>query len=85
MAAKALSSLGNIPLVVLYRGVDDDPTPGLSLEENKQRWLGLQTELAALSPQGKLVIADKSGHHIQLDQPNLVIDAIEQVLTATHS
>lgn len=83
--AAHITSLGNIPLVVLYRGVDDDPTPGLTLEENKQRWLGLQTELATLSPQGKLVVADKSGHHIQLDQPNLVIDAIEQVLTATHS
>ena len=83
--AAHITSLGNIPLVVLYRGVEDDPTPGLTLEENKQRWLGLQTELAALSPQGKLVLADKSGHHIQLDQPNLVIDAIEQVLTATHS
>lgn len=83
--AAHITSLGNIPLVVLYRGIDDSPTPGLTPEENKQRWLGLQTELAALSPQGKLVKADKSGHHIQLDQPNLVIDAIEQVLTATHS
>ena len=59
--------------------------PGLTPEENKQWWLGLQTELAALSTQGELVIADKSGHHIQLDQPNLVIDAIEQVLAATHA
>ena len=81
--AAHITSLGNIPLVALYRGIDDDPTPGLTPEENKQRWLGLQTELAALSPQGKLVIADKGGHHIQLDQPNLVIDAIEQVLAAT--
>ncbi len=83
--AAHITSLGNIPLIVLYRGIDDSPTPGLTPEENKQRWLGLQTELAALSPQGKLVIADKGGHHIQLDQPNLVIDAIEQVLAATHS
>jgi pimeloyl-ACP methyl ester carboxylesterase len=83
--AAHITSLGNIPLVVLYRGIDDDPTPGMTPEESKQRWLGLQTELAALSPQGKLVIADKGGHHIQLDQPNLVIDAIEQVLAAIHS
>ncbi len=83
--AAHITSLGNIPLIVLYHGIDDDPTPGLTPEENKQRWLGLQTELAALSTQGKLVEADKGGHHIQLDQPNLVIDAIEQVLAATHS
>ncbi len=79
-----ITGLGNIPLIVLYRGIEDSPTPGMTLEEAKQWWLGLQTELAALSPQGKLVLADKSGHHIQLDQPNLVIDAIDQVLTALH-
>jgi pimeloyl-ACP methyl ester carboxylesterase len=77
-----ITSLGNIPLVVLYHGIEDSLIPGMTVEDGKQWWLGLQTELAALSPQGKLVLADKSGHHIQLDQPNLVIDAIAQVLTA---
>jgi pimeloyl-ACP methyl ester carboxylesterase len=82
--AAHITSLGNIPLVVLYRGITDMPVPGMTTDEDKQWWLALQTELAALSPQGKLVLADKSGHHIQLDQPNLVIDAIGQVLTALH-
>ena len=83
--AAHITSLGNIPLIVLYHGITDNPLPGMTTEENQQWWLELQTELAALSPQGKLVLAERSGHHIQLDQPNLVIDAIEQVLTATHS
>jgi pimeloyl-ACP methyl ester carboxylesterase len=83
--AAHITSLGNIPLIVLYRGLVDSPTPGLTPEENQQWWFGLQTELAALSPQGELVLAEQSGHHIQLDQPDLVIDAIEQVLAATHS
>jgi pimeloyl-ACP methyl ester carboxylesterase len=83
--AAHITSLGNIPLIVLYRGIADSPTPGMTPEENQQWWFGLQTELAALSPQGKLILADRSGHHIQLDQPDLVIDAIEQVLAATHS
>lgn len=80
-----ITSLGNIPLIVLYHGITDNPMPGMTTEENQQWWFGLQTELATLSPQGKLVLAEQSGHHIQLDQPDLVIDAIEQVLTATHS
>lgn len=83
--AAHITSLGNIPLIVLYRGIADSPTPGMTPEENQQWWFGLQTELAALSPQGKLVLAAQSGHYIQLDQPNLVIEAIEQVLTATRS
>jgi pimeloyl-ACP methyl ester carboxylesterase len=80
--AAHITSLGNIPLIVLYRGISDSPMPGMTPGEDKQRWLALQTELAALSPQGKLVLADKSGHHIQLDQPYVVIDAIHKVLTA---
>jgi pimeloyl-ACP methyl ester carboxylesterase len=83
--AAHITSLGNIPLIVLYRGIVDSPTPGMTPEENQQWWFELQTELAALSPQGELVLADRSGHHIQLDQPDLVINAIEQVLAATHS
>jgi hypothetical protein len=51
-------------------------------EENLERWQGLQTELAALSSEGELVLAETSGHYIQLDQPELVIDAIQQVLEA---
>lgn len=83
--AADITSLGNIPLVVLYQGVADAPWPGMTLEEYTQWWQTLQTELAALSPQGELVVADQSGHYIQLDQPDLVIDAIEHVLTATQS
>lgn len=83
--AAQITSLGNIPLIVLYHGVNDMPWPGMTLEEDRQWWLTLQTELSALSPQGELVLADQSGHDIQFDQPNLVIDAIEQVLIATHS
>ncbi|MBX3063822.1 MAG: alpha/beta hydrolase [Anaerolineae bacterium] len=83
--AAHITSLGNIPLIVLYRGIIDTPTPGMTDAENNQWWLQLQTELASLSPQGRLVLADQSGHHIQLDQPNLVIEAIDQVLAAIHS
>jgi pimeloyl-ACP methyl ester carboxylesterase len=45
-------------------------------------WDELQVELAALSSNGKQVIAEESGHYIQLDQPELVIDAIRDVVEA---
>ena len=35
-----------------------------------------------LSTRGKLVIAERSGHHVQLDQPELVAQAVTEVLTA---
>ncbi|WP_161978026.1 alpha/beta fold hydrolase [Dictyobacter kobayashii] len=60
-------SLGSLPLVVLFHAL---PTPpGVS-------W---QAALAQLSSRSKLVIASQSGHYIQLEQPNLVIAAIQQV------
>jgi len=37
----------------------------------------MQEELAGLSSNGKQVIAEESGQYIQLDQPQLVIEAIE--------
>jgi pimeloyl-ACP methyl ester carboxylesterase len=80
--AAHITSLGNIPLVVLYHSITDAGVPGMTPDEDKAWWRGLQTELAALSPQGKLVLAEQSGHYIQLDQPNLVIDAVQQVLAA---
>jgi pimeloyl-ACP methyl ester carboxylesterase len=42
----------------------------------------LQQQLAALSPQGTLVVADGSGHDIQLDRPNMVIDAVRRMANA---
>lgn len=79
------TTFGNIPLVVVSRGVWE-AMPGLSEVENQQAWQAwqeMQSELAALSPNGRQIMAEESGHSIQLDQPELVIDAIRQVVEAT--
>jgi pimeloyl-ACP methyl ester carboxylesterase len=36
--------------------------------------------LAHLSSQGKHIVASKSGHWIQLDEPDLVIESIREVV-----
>jgi pimeloyl-ACP methyl ester carboxylesterase len=41
---------------------------------------GLQQELVSQSSQGEQVIAEESGHFIQWDQPELVIDAIQKMV-----
>src|SRR6266516_4578068 len=64
--------LGQLPLVVLTRGIPDaDP----QLERD---WQALQRDLAGLSSNSLHSIATRSGHYIQLDQPDLVIAAIKQ-------
>jgi pimeloyl-ACP methyl ester carboxylesterase len=43
---------------------------------------GGQAELAALVPGARHVVATESGHGIQQDQPELVIEAVRQVVEA---
>jgi len=80
--AMQINSFGDLPLVVISAG-HGEPLASFSDAENQQLWENMQieqTDLVALSSQGKQIIAEKSGHHIQLDQPELVIDAIRQVI-----
>ncbi|MCX6598300.1 MAG: alpha/beta hydrolase [Acidobacteria bacterium] len=58
---------GDLPLVVISR-----PQP--------DAWVASQKDIAALSTRGKLVMAPGSGHDIELDAPQLVVDAIGELL-----
>ena len=79
--------LGDMPLIVLSRG-KKWLTPGMSAELNKQYdqvWNELQADHAARSRNGIRIIAEKSGHFIQKDQPELVIDAVRRVVEAVRA
>jgi len=74
----------DIPLVVLTRGSasfnpNDYAVPSVAPKFEQIR-LELQKELVGRSSRGKQIIAEKSGHYIQQDQPELVVDAIRQVM-----
>lgn len=69
-------SLPNIPLVVLSAEKPDfDLSPKV-----REKLTTLHADLANESPQGVHIIANESGHAIQLDKPEIVIDAIRQVV-----
>lgn len=66
---------GDLPLVVITAG-HRSPDPGQSAEESarsKARWYSMQQDIASRSTAGRWIIADSSGHHIQHDQPSLVV------------
>jgi pimeloyl-ACP methyl ester carboxylesterase len=79
----------NIPLMVLTRGSatfnpSDYAIPSLAPKFEQIR-LELQKELVGRSSRGKQVIAEKSGHNIHRDQPDLVINAIREVIEQAKS
>jgi pimeloyl-ACP methyl ester carboxylesterase len=84
--ATQIGSLGDMPVIALTAGQFEIPEDyGLSAEERERTMAvrrELQAELAALSSNGQQVIAEESGHLVQLDQPELVIDAIRNVVEA---
>ena len=66
--------LGDLPLVVLSRGVPGGD-PAVEDEHTKN-----QADLVRLSRRGTQVIARESGHQILLSQPDLVVAAIREVV-----
>jgi len=80
--ALQIANFGNLPLSVLTAGVYY-PNPAQSDAENQQfreEWQAMQSRLAALSSNSKQVIAEQSHHNIQHDQPDLVINAILEIV-----
>ena len=83
----ATGSLGNLPLTVIRHGIPDlfARMPAEQAKQAEQVWQELQAELAHLSSNSRLLVAEKSGHGIQIDQPSLVVDAIRQIVKANRS
>jgi pimeloyl-ACP methyl ester carboxylesterase len=70
----------DVPYIVIARrllseqdGPEVDPA-------QEQAWRRLQTELAESAPNGALVIAEESDHVIHMCQPDVVVDAIRQIV-----
>jgi pimeloyl-ACP methyl ester carboxylesterase len=78
--ALAAGPLPNVPLVVLRHGRDLQYPSGWPVEAVERAWREAQEDLAKRTPQGKLVVAEESGHFIQQDQPELVISSIREVV-----
>ncbi len=85
--ARAEFPLGDMPLVVIIPSEKPpgSPPPGVSAEE----WKRIDEEkrrqkvgLTSLSRNSTLVVAEKSGHHIHLDEPELVVEAVRRVVDA---
>jgi pimeloyl-ACP methyl ester carboxylesterase len=80
--------LGAVPLVVLSieHPWDTGNAAGARLDRSYGKiWNALHADLAHLSSRGVHRIIKGSGHEIQLDKPQAVIDAVDDVLRQIHA
>src|SRR5579859_5865779 len=78
----ATGTLGDTPLAVLSHDPDKPSAelpPDLAKPTN-DAWEKMQEELAHLSTRGTQTIAKNSAHYIQIDRPDVVIEAVRNVL-----
>jgi hypothetical protein len=68
--ARAVTSLGALPLIVLSRGKDQEP-----------KHTAAQTNLLQLSTDSQQLFADHSGHPIMIEQPEAAVTAILKMIS----
>jgi pimeloyl-ACP methyl ester carboxylesterase len=83
--------LGALPLIVLTPtlGSNSNDWPASLPEDLASRlevtWMELQEDAATLSSNSKLIVVENSGHDIEVDQPEVVVEAIQQVVEAVRT
>ena len=80
--------LGAMPLVVLSPETTwkaDTPAAARFSRTYQPVWIAMHEALAHLSSRGVHRIIKGSGHHVQLDKPQAVIDAVDEVLRQLHN
>lgn len=78
---------GDFPLVVISAAHPLD-RPGVANDVDEKLYqilVGLHKELVELSPNGTHIVAERSGHGIQDDRPDLVVDTIRQMVGLTRT
>lgn len=69
-SAAEVASLGDVPVIVISSG---DQTPEV---------IALHQALAGTSSKGRVVVASKSGHWVPYDEPELIVEAIRDLVQA---
>lgn len=75
---RAAGPLPSVPLIVIIHG-----KPPSDSSDKERMWAALQQELVYGSDTGTHIIAMKSGHNIQKDEPDLVAGAIRDIVAVT--
>jgi hypothetical protein len=79
---REITSLGDMPIRVLTAGtfLNQALVPADRRAELQQLWDGLQERFVRLSSNATRTIVPTSGHFMQREQPQIVVDAIKQMI-----
>lgn len=85
-AVAKIGPLGSLPIVVLSH----DPAMGAGFPASdaaaaERTWTAMQEELRGLSTDSKRIVAKGSGHYIEVYRPELVIQAIREIVEASNA
>ncbi|PHS31641.1 MAG: alpha/beta hydrolase [Methylophaga sp.] len=72
-------SIPTVPLIVISRGMPEWEG-NEKLRQREKIWIELQQDLTRLSPYSQHLFANQSGHDIPHDQPEIILDAISDVI-----
>jgi pimeloyl-ACP methyl ester carboxylesterase len=75
--------LDNRPLVVVTRGISGYEREPLAEQRQRERTVH-SADLAKLSRHGTQVVAEGSGHQVQIEAPDVVVDAIRNVVSSAN-
>ena len=73
-------ALRNIPIIVLTADHKGEESSTIT----EKTWLTYQNDLVSLSDYSKHIIVEDSGHDIQTDKPQVVIDAIKGIINGIY-
>ncbi|MBI4935384.1 MAG: alpha/beta hydrolase [Actinobacteria bacterium] len=80
--ARRITSLGSLPMSVITGTRRELPADlaASNVDRLNEAWAQGQQDWMALSTDARLVSIDDTGHHIEIDQPGVVIDEITRLL-----
>jgi pimeloyl-ACP methyl ester carboxylesterase len=78
---QAAGPLPDVPLVVVTAGISEGWPPGWDADTFDALRAAQQADLATFTPQGRQVIAEESTHHVPSQQPSIIVEAVEAVLS----
>jgi pimeloyl-ACP methyl ester carboxylesterase len=85
--ARAIDSLGDIPMLVLTAGSEflrAAPPGNPAAARMQELWLEMQREVLQQSSNARQVLVETSGHFMQREQPEVVVAAIRRMVETIH-